>query len=106
MAWMSEFERNTLKRAEIENRRKKCEKSSKQDLDFKIQDSMTKKAEIQRRLEDRDSLNQKKQAAMIRKWEKDKNLSTQTAGQKVIQENSVLRKEIDNRRHQLHQINM
>ena len=46
MAWMSEFEKNTLKRAEIENRRKKCEEHSKQDLEYKMQDSRTKKAEI------------------------------------------------------------
>ena len=66
---MSEFERNTLRRAEIEKRRKKKEKEAHEDNEFSMQKKMEKKTEVQRRLEDRDLRTAKKQALMIRQWD-------------------------------------
>ena len=82
-AWISEFEKNTLRRAEIEKRRKKKEKEALEDNEYSMQKKMDKKQEIQRRLEDRDTLAAKKQAAMIRQWD-NKSKSTLSFGQRAI----------------------
>ena len=80
---MSEFEKNTLRRAEIEKRRKKKEKEAHEDGEYTIQKKLDKKVEVQRRLEDRDTVNAKKQAAMMRQWD-NKSKSTLSFGQRAI----------------------
>lgn len=52
MAWMSEFEKNTLRRVEMEKRKKKRQKETQEMNCYAIQEKLDKKEQIKRRLED------------------------------------------------------
>lgn len=50
--WMNDFEKNVLRRAEIEKRKKKKQKELLANNIYNIGEKLTKKAENKRRLED------------------------------------------------------
>ena len=72
---------------------------------YNIDAKLTKKAEIQRRVDDKDYEVKAKQAALYRQWDQKSNSFT-SQSQIVIQENNMVKKDVDVRRQQLHQINL
>jgi len=52
MTWMSEFEKNTLRRVEMEKRKKKRQIEAQEINNYAIQEKLDKKEQIRRRLED------------------------------------------------------
>ena len=104
--WMKLFEQNTLRRNEMEKRKKKKNRENMELLLFQKEERGEKKRTQLSRLNDNKYADQKKKDAIMKKWGDAQNRSFSSQGMISMKEELMNKSEMAVRRQQKQQMNM